>query len=164
MYDDFQTIVVILTTYGYLISTLFVVNFRHKKILLFLVGFTFGGQWGLPQFIPFWNRYCKWKIIPRYSRGIYFYISFKTFKSSIWVFRNKKNPHYSADFFVWCGQWGIRTPDPLGVNEVLWTNWANCPKRMQIYNMISLYTKLFMKNLHFFLIKKKLWTEMVQSQ
>ena len=27
----------------------------------------------------------------------------------------------------WCGQWGIRTPDPLGVNQVLWTNWANCP-------------------------------------
>lgn len=26
-----------------------------------------------------------------------------------------------------CGQWGIRTPDPLGVNEMLWTNWANRP-------------------------------------
>ena len=29
-----------------------------------------------------------------------------------------------------CGRWETRTPDPLGVSEVLWTNWANRPKRI----------------------------------
>ena len=25
------------------------------------------------------------------------------------------------------GRWGIRTPDPLGVNQMLWTSWAKRP-------------------------------------
>ena len=54
---------------------------------------------------------------------------------------NKKSLSICWGFFVFGGQWGIRTPDPLGVNEVLWTNWANCP-----FQLVCKYINIFILN------------------
>ena len=50
-------------------------------------------------------------------------LSSKRSKPTELIAHKRKNLHWRFS-----GRWGIRTPDPLGVNEVLWTNWANRPK------------------------------------
>ena len=46
--------------------------------------------------------------------------------NNTWMIKNKikKSPEY---FGTWCGSWGIRTPDPLLVRQMLWTSWAKLP-------------------------------------
>ena len=46
---------------------------------------------------------------------------------SYWLldfFETKKSPEIIG---TWCGSWGIRTPDPLLVRQMLWTSWAKLP-------------------------------------
>ena len=40
------------------------------------------------------------------------------------IFWHKKSPEIIG---TWCGSWGIRTPDPLLVRQMLWTSWAKLP-------------------------------------
>ena len=42
--------------------------------------------------------------------------------------------------FLLSGREGIRTPDPLGVNQVLWTNWATRPIKSIFKNFYKHYS------------------------
>ena len=63
----------------------------------------------------------------RISDKLSFWMNFKNVR--ILVKPHKLYNHKKNSSISWgvCGPWGIRTPDPLGVNQMLWTNWAKSP-------------------------------------
>ena len=70
---------------------------------------------------------------------------------------NKRKKAVITDCFrLFCGSWGIRTPDPLLVRQMLWTSWAKLPNEWLGTAKVTLYFEtpnFYWKNFQFFLFR-----------
>ena len=64
---------------------------------------------------------------------------------------------------LFCGRWGIRTPDPLGVNQMLWTSWAKRPCCLIADANVAHFLNSAKNVYQIFQEKYKIWTYLGKS-